>query len=353
MNMKKFHSRPRLRGLSVIFCLLLIVAPVITAFSATISPKSQNGNTKLITIQKGDTLWDLAQEYLTDPALWKEFRRHNDFTDPHLIYPGEELRIPTSFNMPAQAIVKAVEEKGLLSKEEIDQIKAQLAKAEDERTGQGQQISDLEAQIRQLKAQSQAFKKELADAVEELDAIGGLSKSLDELKSDIKNVAGGILDDAGEEIEEVTEAVATLEGKLSDSHKSVSKLVAGNESLLEKLKSTEDRITSLTEKVQGLEGQRDAVVTISDSTEEDETLEQLVSSRDDGTVSDEEFLISLSENGLDTDEKLEELHQQGILSAEELALKKEEGRKKKTIVVITALAGGIAWFAVNALGGAN
>jgi len=353
MNMKEFH--PRLRGFSVIFCLLSIVAPVITAFSATISPKSQNGNTKLITIQKGDTLWDLAQEYLTDPALWKEFRRHNNFTDPHLIYPGEELRIPINFNMPAQAIVKAVEEKGLLSKEEIDQIKAQLAKAEDERTGQGQQIADLETQIRQLQAQSQALKKELADAVEELDTIGGLSESLDELKSDVKNVAGGIRDDAdaNEEISEVTEAVSTLEGKLSDSHKSVSKLVAGNESLLEKLKSTEDRITSLTEKVQDLEGQRNAAVTISDSTEDDETLEQLVSSRDDGTVSDEEFLISLSENGLDTDEKLEELHQQGILSAEELALKKEEGRKKKTIVVITALAGGIAWFAVNALGGAN
>ena len=60
MNMKEFH--PRLRGFSVIFCLLSIVAPVITAFAATISPKSQNGNTKLITIQKGDTLWDLAQE---------------------------------------------------------------------------------------------------------------------------------------------------------------------------------------------------------------------------------------------------------------------------------------------------
>jgi len=353
MNMKEFHPRPRLRGFSVIFCLLSIVAPVITAFSATISPKSQNGNTKLITIQKGDTLWDLAQEYLTDPALWKEFRRHNNFTDPHLIYPGEELRIPINFNMPAQAIVKAVEEKGLLSKEEIDQIKAQLAKAGDERTGQGQQIADLETQIRQLQAQSQALKKELANAVEELDTIGGLSESLDELKSDVKNVAGGIRDDANEEISEVTEAVSTLEGKLSDSHKSVSKLVAGNESLLEKLKSTEDRITSLTEKVQDLEGQRNAAVTISDSTEDDETLEQLVSSRDDGTVSDEEFLISLSENGLDTDEKLEELHQQGILSAEELVLKKEEGRKKKTIVVITALAGGIAWFAVNALGGTN
>jgi len=350
MNMKKSHLRSRSGKGSILFCLLLIVGLTTSAFSATITPKSLNGNTKLVAVKEGDTLWDLAQEYLTDPALWREFKKYNDFTDPNMIYPGEKLRIPISFNMPAQAIVRAVEKKGLLSKEEIDQIKVQLAKAEDERTDQGQQITDSETQIRQLKAQGQAIREELTDAIEELGAIGGLSESLDKLKSKLENI--GTID---EDIEEVIETVSTLESELSNSQKSVSNLAAGNESLLEKLKSTEDRIASLTEKIQALEGQRNAVVAIGNGNrpEEAETLEQLISSRDDGTVSDEEFLISLSENGLDTDEKLEELHQQGILSAEELAQKKEEGRKKKTVVLITALAGGIAWFAVNALGGAN
>merc|ERR1712098_743897 len=131
--------------------------PMTSAFSATITWESLNGNTKLVAVKEGDTLWDLAKEYLIDPALWKEFKKYNDFTDPNLIYPGEKLRIPTSFDMPAQAIVRAVEKKGLLSKEEIDQIKAKLAKAEDERTDQGHQIADSATQIRQLKAQSQTI----------------------------------------------------------------------------------------------------------------------------------------------------------------------------------------------------
>jgi hypothetical protein len=46
-------------------------------------------------VQKGDTLWDLSDEFLKDPFLWPDLWQANPhIQDPHWIYPGDTLCIP-------------------------------------------------------------------------------------------------------------------------------------------------------------------------------------------------------------------------------------------------------------------
>lgn len=48
------------------------------------------------TVRRGDTLWDLARQYLADPFLWPDiFRLNTDVVqDPARIYPNERLVLP-------------------------------------------------------------------------------------------------------------------------------------------------------------------------------------------------------------------------------------------------------------------
>jgi LysM repeat protein len=67
-----------------------VMAPTF-AFSqdSTVTPRTH-------VVRKGDTLWDLAREYTSDPYRWKQLYELNTATvrDPHWIYPGERLRLP-------------------------------------------------------------------------------------------------------------------------------------------------------------------------------------------------------------------------------------------------------------------
>src|SRR5262245_11811519 len=55
----------------------------------------------------GDTLWDLCSKYLNSPWYWPKIWSYNpQITNPHWIYPGNELRFyPSDENLPTNVEV--------------------------------------------------------------------------------------------------------------------------------------------------------------------------------------------------------------------------------------------------------
>lgn len=48
----------------------------------------------IYTVKEGDTLWDISQRFIKDPYYWPNLWSHNPVIgNPHLIYPGQKLRI--------------------------------------------------------------------------------------------------------------------------------------------------------------------------------------------------------------------------------------------------------------------
>ena len=329
---------------AIILSLLLVCGPVSIATSATITPKSLNGSTVLITIEEGDTLCELASKYLEDPGLWREFKKYNSFTDPNLIFPGEKLRVPKSFTMPVESVITAVEEKKLLTETEIETIKSQLNEMVSKLSNNQKQIDGLQTGSKEIRQELDKLRHSLKDVNDSNEQR--LSKFGERLKRMYKGTE--------KESEQLESTIAWIKDELGQTEEIVNDTVDkvfspdNDDSVIGLIESVKDQIADLDKKIQVVEEQNAALVL--SGTNEIQTTQKLIGEREEGAISDEEFLVSLSENGLDSDEKLEELHQQGVISTEEMTAKKSEVKKKRTTILITAVAGGIAWLAVSALG---
>ena len=71
-------------------------------------PASENG--RVYIIKKGDTLSKLAQQFGGNAADYKEFLKYNNIDNPDLIYAGQKLIIPKSFNTSPITINKSLPE---------------------------------------------------------------------------------------------------------------------------------------------------------------------------------------------------------------------------------------------------
>ncbi len=61
-------------------------------------------------IMDGDTLWDIAGQYLGDPLLWPQVYEQNSYIeDPNLIYPGDPIFLNVGVVVDESAIASSVE----------------------------------------------------------------------------------------------------------------------------------------------------------------------------------------------------------------------------------------------------
>jgi len=68
------------------------VGVAVGVFAADVALK--DGHPDTYTVQKGDTLWDIAGKFLSKPWLWPEIWQANpQVENPHLIYPGDVLNL--------------------------------------------------------------------------------------------------------------------------------------------------------------------------------------------------------------------------------------------------------------------
>jgi len=82
------------------------------------------------TIKKGDTLWDISTQFLKDPFLWPKLWQRNPYiTNPHLIYPGNPVRLtdiePVTKEEPKQVAEEKPEEvpKEVVKEPEKEEVK--------------------------------------------------------------------------------------------------------------------------------------------------------------------------------------------------------------------------------------
>lgn len=72
-------------------------------------PRQIEAGIKSHVIVKGDTLWDIAQQYFNNPTLWPQIYQANPYIkDPDLIYPGDPLVLEIGVVVTDQSIADSL-----------------------------------------------------------------------------------------------------------------------------------------------------------------------------------------------------------------------------------------------------
>ncbi len=275
-------------SLVLYLCLFLTGAAYILTASAKITPNPDMEGTALITIVKGDTLWDLATKHLEDPLKWPDFKKYNTFTNPDRIYPDEMIRIPAEMVM--EMIEEAVEEE-MLTVSELEMVKAELAAME---------------------AEAMAAKEMVGVTAADVTAI---KMMVDDLIARQKKVEKG-LKGVRDEVVRMPDVV----GKI-------------NASLMDHAKASKKKISKVSERVDALSGD---VAKLSE-------MSGMLHERDmEGLKASEEMLAAGIKANADSLEKLHKMKKDKMME--------KPSKSKRTLAFLTTLAGTAAWFAISAMG---
>ncbi len=273
-------------ALILYICAALSGVYVLSA-SAKITPHDGDDDTMLVTIVKGDTLWDLCQEHLKDPLRWRELSKYNDFTNPHLIYPGEKLRIPLAM---AKEVLTITEDELAAQQTELEKLKAELAESEATRDKLEAEIKGLNASMGELKAQIMALEASLKSQEKLMDAV---SQSSDTVSASVK------------------EALAASKAAILDQISHLDEHVAALDKMIKEHKMAEEATAALVESIQG-----DVKM----------------------------FLASIEANQ-------KAISEVKMMLEDAKGVHEELSTSKRALVFLTTVAAGIGWFAINAIGG--
>jgi LysM repeat protein len=181
------------------FWLILFAFSIIMPQPADLEAKIwvKDKNAKAIIIKKGDTLWDLSNEYYNNPVLWPNFKKYNVFTNPHWIYPGEKLAIGYADakkldNVLQTRISSLVDEKKDKIKKIIN-IKEEMMELQEKAAQEEKDVSALisqkEEELYRLQAELEKKDEEckmLANAISELQIkLAELEATVDAQRQEI------------------------------------------------------------------------------------------------------------------------------------------------------------------------
>ena len=235
-------------SLILYLCVLLTGASYILTASAKITPNPDMEGTDLITIVKGDTLWDLAAKYLENSRAWPEFKQYNTFTDPDRIYPGEMMRIPV------KVVEQIIEDAApTITMDDLNEAKAEIAAAEarakaaEEATGvTAADVTAIKKMVDDLIAQQQQVEGGLQNVTDEVAGMPAVVEKInaslmEHAKASKKQIAA-----VHEEVDEVEEDVENLRKTVKEKHKAgMEALKASEEKLAAGIQANTDSLDKL------------------------------------------------------------------------------------------------------------
>ena len=68
-----------------------LAVPTLASAQWGVAPDGSKG--RLHVVKKGDTLWDITNEYLGTPWIWPSVWKENEIENPHVIHPGDMIWI--------------------------------------------------------------------------------------------------------------------------------------------------------------------------------------------------------------------------------------------------------------------
>ena len=273
-------------ALILYICAALSGVYVLSA-SARITPHQDDDGTMLIEIEKGDTLWDLCQEHLKDPLRWRELSKYNDFSNPHLIYPGEKLRIPLAM---AKDVVQIAESELAKLREDLALLGKKLEALTAEQEAKAAKEQELRDKIEELENQ-------LKDAKEQPDSAEVINKQFDEFEQRTNKQFDEFMQNTNKQFDKFVQKV---EAQAGETKKQV-------ETVKSELKATDERIAS--------------------------------------TQADVKTLLMQ----IETNQKA--INEVKMMLEDVKGIHEEPSTSKRALVFLTTAAAGIGWFVMSSIGG--